>query len=64
MDYIVEQVRKADISINDFSNILAGVLEQYTSEEYTLTCENCGSENIKYVEGCATCQDCGASKCS
>ncbi len=64
MDYIVEQVRKADISINDFSNVLAGVLEQYTSEEYTLECEKCGSENVKYVEGCATCMDCGASKCS
>lgn len=64
MDYIVEQVRKADITINDFSKILGDVLAQYTSEDYEMSCDNCGSNNVKFVEGCSTCQECGHSKCS
>jgi len=63
MDYIVEQVRKADITINDFSKILGDVLAQYTSEEYSMSCENCGSENLAYQEGCMTCLECGSSHC-
>jgi ribonucleoside-diphosphate reductase alpha chain len=27
-------------------------------------CENCGSPNVHMIEGCATCADCGHSKCS
>ena len=27
-------------------------------------CPNCGSRNLHMVEGCATCADCGHSKCS
>lgn len=27
------------------------------------TCENCGSSNIVYQEGCLTCADCGSSRC-
>jgi len=26
-------------------------------------CENCGSRNIVYSEGCSVCKDCGGSKC-
>lgn len=28
-----------------------------------VTCDNCGSSNIQYSEGCFKCQDCGGSKC-
>lgn len=28
------------------------------------TCENCGSTNVIYQEGCSVCKDCGSSKCS
>lgn len=63
MDYIVEQVRKADITINDFSKILGDVLAQYTTDDYSVECEDCGSENVKFVEGCYVCQSCGSSRC-
>jgi len=63
MDYIVEQVRKADITINDFSKILGDVLAQYTTEDYEVECEKCASTNVKFVEGCYVCQECGSSKC-
>lgn len=65
MDYIVEQVEKADITITDFSNVVNRVLRQYTTEEYTSTvdCDKCNGENVHYVEGCLVCKECGMSKC-
>lgn len=64
MDYIVEQVRKADITINDFSKILGDVLSQYCESDDVLPeCNDCGSENVKFVEGCYVCESCGSSRC-
>ena len=62
MEFIVEQVEKADISINDFSSVVVSVLKQYTDTN-KLSCDDCGGESVAYVEGCYVCQECGSSRC-
>lgn len=52
--------------INDFSRTVVRVLKRYITEEsdYRLKCSNCGSKNMKPVDGCFTCNDCGNSRCN
>lgn len=55
-----------DESINTWKNGVARALKHYI-EDGTLAskakCENCGSSELIYQEGCLTCKDCGSSKC-
>jgi ribonucleoside-diphosphate reductase alpha chain len=61
MDWIVEQLDKAEGSVASFSKALSTVLMEHMEEP--VTCSECGSEDVSFQEGCLTCRSCGASKC-
>lgn len=63
--FITEQLLKCDGDIFSFTKSLARVLKKYIPEgvKSTVTCNDCGSSNVIFQEGCQTCQDCGSSKC-
>ena len=63
--FLVEQLLKCDGDIFSFTKSLARVLKKYIPEgvKSTVTCNDCGSSNVIFQEGCQTCQDCGSSKC-
>ncbi|TLU97964.1 adenosylcobalamin-dependent ribonucleoside-diphosphate reductase [Dyadobacter luticola] len=55
-----------DESINTWKNGVARALKRYIpdgTEAVKQKCQNCGSTNLLYQEGCLTCKDCGSSKC-
>jgi len=63
--FIVEQLQKTEGDLNSFVRVLARVLKGYIPDgtESTLKCNDCGGHNVVFQEGCATCKDCGSSKC-
>jgi len=63
--FIVEQLNKTHGDLFSFSKIIARVLKKYIPEgaKSTVKCQDCGSENVIFQEGCQTCQACGSSKC-
>ena len=68
VQYLVEQLRKDKHSdITSFSAIVARVLKSYIADGTKATqekcCPECKSTNLAYQGGCATCMDCGNSKC-
>jgi len=64
--FIVEQLNKTS-SENMFTFIksLSRVLKKYIPDgsKSTVTCNDCGSDNVIFEEGCNKCLDCGSSKC-
>lgn len=64
--YIVEQLNKCEGDLFSFTKALARVLKKYIPDgaKSTVTCNDCGSENVIFEEGCSKCMDCGSSKCS
>lgn len=55
-----------DESINTWKNGVARALKRYIADGTVASkakCENCGSAQLIYQEGCLTCKDCGSSKC-
>jgi ribonucleoside-diphosphate reductase alpha chain len=68
INYVVEQMQKdSDSDMFSFSRCVARVLKQYvpdgTKVSSQKTCPECNSTNLIYQDGCATCGDCGHSKC-
>lgn len=63
--FLVEQLLKCEGDIFSFTKSLARILKKYIPEgvKSTVTCNDCGSSNVIFQEGCQTCQDCGSSKC-
>ena len=63
--FIVEQLNKTHGDLFSFSKVIARVLKKYILDgaKSTVKCQDCGSENVIFQEGCMTCQDCGSSKC-
>ena len=63
--YVVEQLNKVDGELFSFTKSLARVLKKYIpdGEKSTVSCNECGSENVIFEEGCSKCLDCGSSKC-
>lgn len=63
--FIVEQLNKTHGDLFSFSKVIARVLKKYIPEgaKSTVKCQDCGSENVIFQEGCQTCQSCGSSKC-
>jgi ribonucleoside-diphosphate reductase alpha chain len=63
--FVVEQLQKIDGDMFTFAKSLARVLKKYIPDgaPSTETCQDCGSENVKFQEGCSTCMECGSSKC-
>ncbi|MFW6312247.1 MAG: hypothetical protein ACOC1K_08455, partial [Nanoarchaeota archaeon] len=66
--FLVEQLSKTKgDDFQDFSKVIARVLKKYIEDEEKVTgatCENCGSDDLVYKEGCVECNSCGSSKCS
>lgn len=63
--FIVEQLNKCDGDLFSFTKALARVLKKYIPDgvKSTVKCNDCGSDNVIFQEGCMSCQDCGSSKC-
>jgi ribonucleoside-diphosphate reductase alpha chain len=63
--FVVEQLLKCDGDLFSFTKSLARVLKKYIPDgvKSTVSCQDCGSENVIFQEGCQTCQDCGNSRC-
>ena len=70
---VVKQLRKSSFTMMDMMSIVARVLDEYTgAHEQTeeqiqagLTeCPECHKHSLRHEGGCATCQECGYSRCS
>jgi len=63
--FVVEQLNKCEGDLFSFTKALARVLKKYIPEgaKSTVTCQECGSTNVIFQEGCSSCQECGSSKC-
>lgn len=63
--FLVEQLNKTNGDMFTFTRSLARVLKKYIPDgtESTVECNECGSENVIFQEGCQMCQDCGNGKC-
>lgn len=63
---LITSLRLDDESINTWSAGVARALKKYIpngTEVKGKSCEDCGSGNLVYQEGCLICTDCGSSKC-
>jgi ribonucleoside-diphosphate reductase alpha chain len=67
INYVVEQLQKnRESDMFSFSRCIARILKNYIKDGERAsekTCPSCGSEGLIYVEGCATCTQCGYAKC-
>ncbi|MFB6247717.1 MAG: LAGLIDADG family homing endonuclease [Salinibacter sp.] len=63
VDFLVEQLEKAEGSIASFGRAMAKALSAHATS-HEVTCDKCGSSNVRHVEGCMMCADCGHSRCS
>jgi ribonucleoside-diphosphate reductase alpha chain len=61
--FLVEQLEKAEGSIASFGQSMAKALRAHATD-HEVTCDACGSSNVRHVEGCMECADCGHSRCS
>jgi len=63
IDFLVEQLEKAEGSVASFGQSMAKALSAH-ADTLQVTCDKCGSANVRHVEGCMECADCGHSRCS
>ena len=63
IDFLVEQLEKAEGSVASFGQSMAKALRAHATR-HQVTCDQCGSANVRHVEGCMECADCGHSRCS
>ena len=63
--FLVEQLNKTPGGLFSFTKGLARVLKKYIPDgtKSTVSCQDCGSTNVIFEEGCNKCLDCGSSKC-
>jgi ribonucleoside-diphosphate reductase alpha chain len=62
---LINSLNLADDHLNTWKNGVSRVLKKYIKEGTIKgKCDNCGGENLEFIEGCLTCKDCGSSKCS
>jgi len=64
--FLTEQLNKSDGDIFSFTKGIARVLKKYipNGSKSTVSCNECGSNNVVFEEGCNKCLDCGSSACS
>lgn len=66
IQFIVEQLQKAQQDITSMAAAAARVLKKYIKDGETVhnqTCPSCGN-GLVFLEGCVSCSTCGYSKCS
>jgi ribonucleoside-diphosphate reductase alpha chain len=66
LEFLVEQLQKAGGGFNSFSKVLGRVLKKYIPDgevKSSAKCGNCGSNELRYQEGCHNCSACGYTKC-
>lgn len=65
ISFLVEQLLKCEGDMFSFTKSLARVLKKYIPEgtKSTITCQDCGSDDVIFEEGCSKCRSCGSSKC-
>ena len=68
VQYLVEQMQKdKEMDMFSFSKVISRCLKSYIEDGTTSTvkiCPDCNAEDsVVYQEGCATCKNCGSSKC-
>lgn len=63
--FLVEQLNKCDGDLFSFTKGLARTLKKYIPDgvKSTVTCQDCGSDDVIFEEGCNKCRSCGSSKC-
>lgn len=63
--FIVEQLNKTNGDMTSFSKAMARTLKRYIPDDTKIKgkCQDCGSENLVYREGCKSCLECGSSAC-
>jgi ribonucleoside-diphosphate reductase alpha chain len=69
INYVVEQLQKDETSdMFSFSRSISRVLKQYvpdgTKSSGQKSCDECGSNQLVYQDGCVSCSTCGWSKCN
>ena len=64
--FIVEQLNKTDGDLFSFTKGVARILKKYIPDgtKSTVTCQDCGSDDVIFEEGCNKCRSCGNSACS
>jgi len=65
INYIYEQLMKAEGTVVSFSKAIARTLKKYLNEDKMATndCPECIKGKLVMTEGCYKCMDCGWSKC-
>lgn len=64
---LIQSLNLDDDHLNTWKNGVARVIKRYIKDgdmAVGMKCENCGSKNVVFKEGCAICMDCGSSKCN
>lgn len=64
--YVVEQLlRDREADMFSFARVMARVLKKYIADgvKRARSCQECGSSEMAYQEGCLTCMSCGYAKC-
>ena len=63
--FIVEQLNKTDGDLFSFTKGVARILKKYIPDgiKSTVSCQDCGSDDVIFEEGCNKCRSCGSSKC-
>lgn len=66
--YVVEQLLKGSEKTDDlfaFSKAASRVLKNYVEDgtKASGACQDCGSDDVAYQEGCLSCMSCGGSRC-
>ncbi|MCP4438059.1 MAG: adenosylcobalamin-dependent ribonucleoside-diphosphate reductase [Aureispira sp.] len=64
--FITEQLNKTKGALTSYGKALSRVLKKYIQENAKVSgenCDDCGSDDLIYEEGCKKCRACGISKC-
>ena len=65
MDYVYDQLMKAEGTVISFSKAIARSIKKYVKTIHDTTCPECGQEHaLVMTDGCPKCIFCGYAKCS
>ena len=63
IEFVVAQLMKSKGTVVSFGRAVGRTLKQYIKEYKNLKCISCNSVNVKLIESCSKCLDCGYSGC-